>query len=72
MAALGHLATGRPEEQATARAVISDAETEQAIIEASITLGIEAKNAESRKALLVLALQGRSLRANCPIDVDSE
>lgn len=41
----------------TARLVISDAEGEQAIIEASVSLSIEGKNETARKALLTLALR---------------
>ena len=41
----------------TARLVVSDAEAEMAIIEASLTLDIEGKNETERKARLVLALR---------------
>ncbi len=40
-----------------ARQVIADAESEMAIIEASVTLGIEGRNEALRKALIVLALR---------------
>ena len=40
-----------------ARLVVSDAEAEMAIIEASLTLDIEGKNETERKARLVLALR---------------
>lgn len=43
-------------DQAAARLVIGDAESEQAIIEASLTLTTDGKNEAARKAALTLAL----------------
>ena len=61
--------SGAMEDATTARQVIADAESEQAIIEASISLDIEGKNETARKALLVLGLgAGRIQAAREPID----
>ena len=61
---------GALSDQASARLVIADAESEQAIIEASLTLTIEGRNEAERRARLLLALRddavyqelGRTLR----------
>jgi hypothetical protein len=43
-------------EQGAARAVLADTESELAVIEASLSLSIEGRNEQERKARLVLAL----------------
>ena len=44
-------------DQRTARLVLADAESEAAIIEASITLTVEGRNEQERRARLTLALR---------------
>src|SRR5436190_2135752 len=45
------------QDQIAARVVLTDAEIEQAIIEAELTLTVEGKNETERKARLTLALR---------------